>query len=142
MGEFVITLDRDICSFDVLRCTMCTANLSQNFGSKARHQSLAADGNFVLRKYQNNAPLRKICNCVKVMHLSGIYAPLGRIASSVESLHICENMHPYKKCLVFRLVTKFGCKTQKRAFFTAFLTNVQTCCSFSHKIAPFFYFYT
>ena len=97
MGEFVITLDRDICSFDVLRCTMCTmytAHLSQNFGSKARHQSLAADGDFVLRKYQNNAPLA-ICNYAKVMHLSGIYAPLGRLASSLESLHICENMHPY-----------------------------------------------
>ena len=56
MGEFVITLDRDICSIDVLQCKMCTAYISQNFGSKARHQSLAADGDFVLRKYQNNAP--------------------------------------------------------------------------------------
>ena len=119
MGEFVITLDRDICSFDVLRCTMCAAHFSQNFELKARHQSLAADWDFVLRKYQNNAPLRKICNCVKVMHLSGIYAPLGRLASSLESLHICENMHPYKKCLVFRLVAKLWVQNSEKGLFTA-----------------------
>ena len=129
MGEFVITLDRDICSFDVLRCTMCTAHFSQNFELKARHQSLAADWDFVLRKYQNNASLRKICNCVKVMHLSGIYAPLGRLASSLESLHICENMHPYKKCLVFRLVAKLWVQNSEKGLFTAnskFLPKPQT----------------
>ena len=129
MREFVIALDRDICSFDVLRCTMCTAHFSQNFELKARHQSLAADGDFVLRKYQNNAPLRKICNCVKVMHLSGIYAPLGRLASSLESLHICENMHPYKKCLVFRLFAKLWVHNSEKGLFTAnskFLPKPQT----------------
>ena len=122
MGGFVITLDRDICSIDVLRCTMCTANLSQNFGSKARHQSLAADGDFVLRKYQNNACLRKMCNRVKVMHLSGIYAPLGRLASSLESLHICENMHPYKKMSSFQIGCKIvGAKLRKGPFYSKLL---------------------
>ena len=97
--------------------TFYAAHVSQNFGSKVRHQSLAADGNFVLRKYQNNAPLREICNYAKVMHLSGIYAPLGRLASSVEILQICENMRPYKKCLVFRLVAKFRGQNPEKGLF-------------------------
>ena len=73
--------------------------------------------------------LEKICNRVKVMHLSGIYAPLGRLASSLESLHICENMHPYKKCLVFRLFAKLWVQNSEKGLFTAnskFLPKPQT----------------